>query len=96
MIVGSYVPLAQLFLQVMVLLSKVFYSRGESLYLPFKSSSVQFISLVVVGCHRVSEYHKTLCLGSGSMTSITIVFSPQTAPTDDAKIVSKLRSPHVL
>ena len=96
MIVGSHVPLAQLFLQVVVFLSKVFYSRGDSLYLPFESSSVRFISLVVVGCHRVSEYHTTLCLRNGSMTSIMIVFSLQTAPTDDAKIISKLCSPHVL
>ena len=51
MIVGSCVPLAQLFFQVVVLLSKAFYSRGESLYLSFECSSAWFISLVVVGCH---------------------------------------------
>ena len=76
-IVGSRVPLAQLFFQVVVLLSKAFYSCGESLYLAFEGNNAWFISLVVAGCHRASEYHTTLCLGSGSMTSTMRVF-----PTD--------------
>ena len=89
-IVGSRVPLAQLFFQVMVLLSKAFYSRGESLYLSFEGNSAWFISLVVVGCHQTSKYHTTLCLGNGSMA--TIIFSLQTdgaKGTRDPKIVGR-------
>ena len=78
-IVGSRVPLAQLFFQVMVLLSKAFYSRGESLYLSFEGSSAWFISLVVVGYHQTSKYHITLCLGNGSMASTIRVFTTDSA-----------------
>ena len=81
MIDRSYVPLAQLFFQVVVLLSKAFYSRSKSLYLLFEGSNAWFISLVVVGCHRASEYYKTLCLGSGSTSSTMISLS---LPTDGA------------
>ena len=63
----------------MVLLSKVFYSRGESLYLSFEGSNVWFISLVVVGCHQTSKYHTTLCLGNGSMASTIRVFPTNSA-----------------
>ena len=76
MIVGSCVPLAQMFFQVVVLLNTAFYNCSESLYLPFEGISAWFISLVVVVCHQASEYHTTLCLGSGSMSSTTILFFP--------------------
>ena len=76
MIVGSCVPLAQMFFQVVVLLNTAFYNCSESLHLPFEGSSAWFISLVVVVCHQASEYHTTLCLGSGSMSSTTILFFP--------------------
>ena len=76
MIVGSCVPLAQMFFQVVILLNKAFYNCSVSLYLPFEGSSAWFISLVVVICHQANEYHTTLCLGSGSMSSTTVLFFP--------------------
>ena len=74
-IVGSRIPLEHLFLQIMVLLSKAFYSRGESLYLSFKGSSTWFISVIVASCHRASEYYITLCLRRGNVTDIFFSFS---------------------
>ena len=53
----------------MVLLGEAFHSCGEGLYLSFEGSSTWFVSLIVGDSHRVSEYHTTLCPGSGSTTS---------------------------
>ena len=76
------IPLAQLFLQVVILPSKALHNNSQGLYLSFKGSA-WFVSLVVVGRHRASKYHTTLCPGSSSMASTT--FSLQTMPTDDAE-----------
>ena len=52
----------------MILLGKAFYYRYESLDFPLEGGGTQFISLSVVGgCHRVSKYYATLCLGSDCM-----------------------------
>ena len=70
----------------MVLLGEAFHGCNECLNLSIEGSGLRFISLVIVsGCHRPSKYHETLCLGSGSMAYCFKLFSPQTAPTDDAK-----------
>ena len=65
----------------MVLLGKVFHGRDESLYVSFKGSIMRFVYLVDGGSHRASEYHTTLCLGSGSTASTTMKLF---FPTDDA------------
>ena len=72
----------------MVLLGEVFHSCGKGLYLSFEGSSTWFVSLIVGGSHRESEYHTTLCSGSGSITPTTmklLLCLPQTVPTNDAK-----------
>ena len=56
---------------------------GRSLWSVFspsssKGSSAWFISVIIVGCHRASEYHTTLCLGSGNIAAIVFF------PTDGA------------
>ena len=66
--VMSYVPLTQLFFQIMILFGEVFHCSRESLDLPLQGSRSQFVSLNVVGGHhRVSKYHATLCSGSDNM-----------------------------
>ena len=51
----------------MVLFGEAFHDNSESLDLSLEGARAWFISLnVVSGCHRVSEYHATLYLGSDS------------------------------
>ena len=69
----------------MVLLSEVFHGRGESLNLSLDGSYAWFVSLNVVGgCHRVSEYHVTLCSKSVCIAYKSQSFL-QTAPTNDVE-----------
>ena len=59
------VLLAQLFLQIMILLGKAFYYCCEGLDLPLQSSGSRFVTLIVGGgCHRTSKYHATFFQGS--------------------------------
>ena len=52
----------------MVLLGDAFYSSGKSLNLSLEGGGTWFVSLnIVSGCHRASEHHATLHLGSDSM-----------------------------
>ena len=63
------VLLAQLLFQIMVLLGEALYGSGESLNLSLEGGRAWFVSLSIVGgCHQVSKYHVTLCLGSDNMT----------------------------
>ena len=67
----SLIPLTQLFFQILILFGEVFHCGRESLDLPLQGSGLRFVSLNVVGgCHRASEYYKTLCLGSDSMANL--------------------------
>ena len=69
----------------MVLLGEALYGSGENLNLSFEGSGVWFVSLnIVSGCHRVSKYHATLCMGSDSMAYKSQAF-PQTVPTNDVE-----------
>ena len=82
---GASVPMTQLLFQIVVLLSEALHGRSESLNLSLEGSCPWFVSLNVVGgCHQESEYHATLCLGSGCMAYKSQSF-PQTVPTDDAE-----------
>ena len=96
MTVGPSIPLAQLFIQVMILLSKVFHSRSLGLYLSCKGISAWFFSSMVVGCHRVSKYHTNLCLGSGNMAVIIFIFSHRRCQLMMPKIISEPHDPYVL
>ena len=51
----------------MVLLGESFYDSGESLNLSLEGGGEWFVSMNIVGgCHRASEHHATLHLGSDS------------------------------
>ena len=57
--------LAQLFLQIMILLGETFYCCCEGSDLPLLGSRSWFVTLIVGGgCHRTSKYHATFCPGS--------------------------------
>ena len=72
--------LAQLFLQIMILLGKAFYYCCKGLDLPPQSSGSWFVALIVGGgCYRTSKYHATFFRGSSEYG-----LSPDQAfPTND-------------
>ena len=77
--VHHYVLLAQLFLQVVILLGETFHCCCEGLNLPLHGNGPQFVALIIGGgCHWTSEYHATFCLGSGKYG-----LSTDCVPTDD-------------
>ena len=66
--VKSYVLLAQLLFQMMVLLGEALHDGGESLNLSLEGGYAWFVSLNIVGGRlRASKYHATLCPRSNSM-----------------------------
>ena len=74
------VLLAQLFLQVMILLGEAFHCCCEGLDLPLQGSGSRFVALIVGGgCHRASKYHATFCQGGDNMAYKSLLF-----PTDGA------------
>ena len=94
MTVRPSIPLVQLFLQVMVLLSKALHHRSKGLYLSFKGSNAWLLFVIVVGCHRASEYHTTFCLANGNM-AVTVFVSHKRCQLMMPKIISKLHSPYI-
>ena len=81
-------------LQVVVLFGEAFHDCGLSLNLSFEGGGTWFVSLVVGGSHRASEYHTALCSGSGS--TVLLRCSHRRRQLMMLKIISKSLSHHVL
>ena len=80
----------------MVLIGEAFYGSGKSLNLFLEGGGAWFVSLNIIrGCHRVSKYHATLCLGSDSM-SYKSQISHRRCQLMMPKIINKPHSPYVL
>ena len=69
-----YVPLPQLFLQVMILFGEMFHYCRKGLDLSLQGNGSRLVSLNIVGSrHRASKYYATLCPRSNSMAYKSLI-----------------------